>query len=210
MDIPARTAEYFARRESRQNTLRTLLVSALPKDSGTPITLEVGCGHGHYLTAYAAAHPHRCCIGIDIASDRIRRADRKRERARLPNLHFIRADVWDVFESLSADVSLSEIFILFPDPWPKRRHHKNRVMQTEFLTRLAKRTGKGGRLYFRTDHQPYFGEAQSAVASHPNWQFVPPASWPLELTTVFQARAKSFDSFIAELHPSDAAPPQNQ
>ena len=108
--------------------------------------LEIGCGHGHLLTAYAEAHPEKTCIGIDIIADRITRANRKKNRARLPNVHFINTSAEDFFAVFPTQISISELFIFFPDPWPKRRHHKNRLMQAEFLSKLSRWVTPSSRL----------------------------------------------------------------
>src|ERR1700734_1787041 len=77
----------------RREALARIFSEIFPKPG--EFVWEVGCGHGHFLAAYAAAHPEKQCIGIDISSDRISRANRKRERARLANLHFILAEADD-------------------------------------------------------------------------------------------------------------------
>ncbi len=197
MDNPLRTAEYLARRDTLvadlKKTLREIL-TAKPH-----VTLEIGCGHGHYLTGYAAAHPHTFCLGIDLLKDRIARATRKRDRAGLPNLVFLQAEATDVLASLPASTTLSAVFILFPDPWPKRRHHKNRILQPEFLTALARKTSPCARLHFRTDYAPYFDDARRTLAAHPDWRLAASAeAWPFELKTVFESRAATFQSLIAD------------
>jgi tRNA (guanine-N7-)-methyltransferase len=157
----------------------------------------VGCGHGHFLTAYAAAHPQQSCIGIDIASDRIGRAERKRTRARLANLHFVRADAEDFLAAMPTGARFTAIFILFPDPWPKRRHHKHRVMTAGFLSAAAAAAGQGTGLFFRTDHEPYYLEAAAEVRSHRDWEESDPGAWPFEEATVFQRRAERHFSLVA-------------
>lgn len=186
--------------ESRLAELRERLVPLLA--TRLPITLEVGSGHGHFLTAYAQAHPEKFCIGIDLLPDRLARSERKSARAGLPNIAWIRADVNLFLEALPADTRLAEIFILFSDPWPKRRHWKNRVLQPEFLTGLAARAGEGARLCFRTDHAPYFSQAKEFTAAHPDWTLAPDEPWPFELATVFQQRAADgHQSYIARRNP---------
>jgi tRNA (guanine-N7-)-methyltransferase len=186
---------YELLRHQRVAALQPLIAEALP---GNPeITFEIGCGHGHYLNAYAAAHPHRTCVGIDLLVDRVKRSERKRDRAKLTNLYFFRADVADFLSALPPQISFSEVFILFPDPWPKRRHHKNRLIQPEMLDLLASRSASGARLYFRTDHQEYFRASHAVIAEHPRWRIEGESSWPFELETVFQQRAESYASVIA-------------
>lgn len=193
--------------ESRLAELRERLGPLLK--TNLPLTLEVGSGHGHYLTAYAQAYPEKFCIGIDLLPDRLARSERKSTRAGLSNIAWIRADVNLFVEALPASARLAEIFILFSDPWPKRRHWKNRVIQSEFLSKLADKAREGARLCFRTDHAPYFSYARELVADHPDWLLRTETEdpWPFELATVFQQRAENgHQSLIARRAPPSAAP----
>jgi tRNA (guanine-N7-)-methyltransferase len=196
---PPSIPDYPAVLASRRAELRAQVASRLA--GVRALTLEIGCGHGHFLTAYAAAHPELHCLGLDIANDRIARALRKRDRARLTHLDFVHADADDLLAALPEEISLAQVFVLFPDPWPKRRHHKNRLMQPEFLARLAARCSPGAGLYFRTDYRPYFAEARAVVAEHSDWRLQPDAAWPFEHVTVFQARADAHESFVAFRRP---------
>ncbi|HTJ79562.1 MAG TPA: SAM-dependent methyltransferase [Rariglobus sp.] len=180
---------------SRLAEIRAQLAPLLPTTQ--PITLEIGSGHGHFLTAYAAAHPNRFCIGIDLIADRLDRSVRKSNRAKLKNIAWVRAEALLFLEALPADIALAEIFVLFSDPWPKRRHWKNRVLQPEFLSLLASRAGQGARLHFRTDHAPYFQQATDFINQHPDWSIGAEDPWPFELATVFQQRAAGHQSLIA-------------
>ena len=101
-------------------------------------------------------------------------------------------------DSLPAPAKFAAIYVLFPDPWPKRRHHKNRIMQPDFLKRLAERAGKETRLHFRTDYEPYFQDARATLDASREWERVEEA-WPFEHETVFQSRADSHYSFSARL-----------
>jgi tRNA (guanine-N7-)-methyltransferase len=189
-DFPAH-AERVA---ERRRALAAALDQILP--GGDSVVFEVGSGHGHFLAAYAQAHAAQTCIGIDIASDRVERATRKRDRAGLKNLHFLRAEARLFLDVLPAAVRLADVYILFPDPWPKLRHHKHRILQAPFLTQLADRMGEGARLFFRTDYHPYFADAQGAVREHARWRLVE-ENWPFEHETVFQSRAAQYHSFVA-------------
>ena len=194
MKNPARTADHLARLSQRGDDLRSELARLLPAPAS--FVWEVGCGHGHFLTAFAQAHPGQLCIGIDVILERIERARRKRNRAHLEHLHFVRAEARLFLESLPAGAAFKAVYVLFPDPWPKRRHHKHRLMQADFLGLVADRAGEGARLYFRTDHEPYFREVEAAVRQHPRWEVVE-ENWPFEMQTVFQERAQSFRSLVA-------------
>jgi tRNA (guanine-N7-)-methyltransferase len=197
-------------RDQRLAALREEFFPRLPLTAGRPLTLEIGCGHGHYLNAFAAAHPGEFCVGIDLLADRIERAERKAKRARLANLAFVQAEAslflsalqaWEKLEGVPDDASaasvpfraprLGRVFVLFSDPWPKRRHWKHRVLQTSLLDALAALAVPGARLHFRTDHPDYFDYARDVVANHPRWSLTPPDQepWPFEYVSVFEERA---------------------
>jgi tRNA (guanine-N7-)-methyltransferase len=192
---PARLAEHVSHIDERRGELRHAVAEIIKASSR--FVWEVGCGHGHFLAAYAAAHPDESCIGIDITSDRIARAERKRARARLGNLHFIRADAEDFLVVMPERARFTKIFILFPDPWPKRRHHKNRIVKPGFLAAAAARSQKGASLFYRTDHEPYFREVASMMKVHPDWSEPDLAPWPFDEPTVFQKRAALHFSLVA-------------
>ncbi|MDR1283585.1 MAG: methyltransferase domain-containing protein [Opitutaceae bacterium] len=224
--------EALAVRAQRLDSLRGRLLAALragPVAGAAParrgVTLEIGCGHGHFLTAYAAAHPEEFCIGIDLLPGRLERAGRKSSAAGLANVVWLQAEAELFLEAMrvlpgdgdgAVAVVLERVWVLFPDPWPKRRHWKNRLLRPAFLDTLAERMRAGGELCFRTDHAPYFAEARDCVAAHPAWELVAVAAdgpgnsngpgnadgtdggaWPFEVETVFQSRAPSFQSLVA-------------
>ena len=195
---PARTVAYQTERDRRRTALEAQFRAILPV--GASFTWELGAGHGHYLTAYAAAHPEKLCIGVDIVSERVERALRKRDRARLENLFFIHAEARLFLETLPPDAAFSELFILFPDPWPKVRHHKHRILQPSFLTAAAQRSRENSRLCFRTDNTAYFSQAQQVICEHPECR-VSDEKWPFEFSTVFQTRAPQYESLIARRGP---------
>ncbi len=196
---------FDAVQSARRAALRSELAAILPP-AGARLVLEIGCGNGHFLTAYAAAHPDQLCVGIDLRLERIDKALRKCGRASLPNLHFLRGDVRNLLQELPADARLLDTYLLFSDPWPKKRHHKNRMLQTEFLDELAARAGQGSRLFFRTDFKPYFDAAHEVVAAHPRWRLQPPGPFPFEHTSIFQSRAATFHSLSAVCAVRDEPP----
>ena len=190
---------YDSIRDQRLAALRAEFFPRLPLAAGTPLTLELGCGHGHYLNAYAAAHPGEFCVGLDLIADRIARAERKSTRARLANLVFVQAEAALFLNALAAAPGaagvpaprLRRIFVLFSDPWPKRRHWKHRVLQPALLDTLAGLTEAGAALHFRTDHPDYFSYAREVVEAHAAWRLAGAAEapWPFEHVSVFEERA---------------------
>lgn len=158
--------------------------------------LEIGSGHGHFLTAYASRHRDRVCVGIDLLGDRVERAERKQVRARLDNLHFMQAEVSLYLECLPAGARLRDVFVLFPDPWPKLRHHKHRLIKPSILRLLAQHASADCRIYFRTDFHPYYEASARIFAESADWQIVSEV-WPFEFETVFQSRAPAHYSLVA-------------
>lgn len=132
--------------------------------------LEIGSGHGDFLAQYAQAFPDKFCLGIDIINKRVQQAQRKVQH--LDNSSFIKAEADELLACLPEDVVWDEIFVLYPDPWPKRRHCKNRLFQADFLTQLAKLTRPHACLNFETDFQPYYESVCQLIQSHPSWQLV--------------------------------------
>ncbi len=168
----------------------------LPRDRA-PYDLEIGCGHGHFLAAYAEAHPERYCIGIDVAGARLERARRKSGRAGLRNVAWLQGEALLFLQCLPEWIGFSRVFILFPDPWPKKRHHKHRLVRPSFLERLAAVCRPDATLYFRTDHLPYAEEVEQALVAGPSWEPRPAEAWPWERASVFQNLASDYRSLVA-------------
>lgn len=194
MSEPIFPPHYASILEARRAELREQLTALLA--ARRRFVLEVGCGHGHFLTAYAAAHPSVICVGIDLIGERIARAVRKRDRAKLSNLHFVQAEARLFLDVLPAGAEIETVFVLFPDPWPKLRHNKHRIMQTAFLARAAEHAAPDCPLYFRTDHTPYYDAVREVLAADAHWQ-LREEPWSFEYATVFQQRAETFHSLVA-------------
>lgn len=188
--------EFLEHVTQRRARLRTELAALLPANAS--LVLEIGSGHGHFLTRYAQENPAKLCLGVDLIGERVERATKKATRAKLANCHFIRAEARELIDALPSSITFAEIWVLFPDPWPKKRHHKNRILQPAFFDFLAEtRAGQGARLYFRTDHTGYFMAVAGFVPGLQAWQPDPVAPWPMEQETVFQARAPAYQSLVA-------------
>ncbi len=191
---PVLGARYLEVIAERRRDLVACCTRILPRP-GTHV-LEIGSGHGHFLTAYAAQHPDRVCVGIDLLGDRVERAERKQVRAKLNNLHFVQAELSLYLECLPAGAELRDIFVLFPDPWPKLRHHKHRLIKPSILRLLAASAAVDCRLYFRTDFLPYYDASVGVFGESADWQIVA-EPWPFEFETVFQSRAPAHYSLVA-------------
>lgn len=161
------------------------------------ITLEIGCGKGHYLSAYAATFPDEFCVGIDLISARIRDAARRAKNLKVCNAAFVKAEALEFLEAMPEGIKLEKIFIFFPDPWPKTRHHKRRLIRREFLDALRARAAKGARLYFRTDFLEYFEQVKKAIAENPLWELCRDSALPFEKVSQFQRILPDFSTLSA-------------
>ncbi|MDX2111381.1 MAG: methyltransferase domain-containing protein [Verrucomicrobiota bacterium] len=190
-----RSALHFRIEQVRRHALRMQL-SDLFTDRNR-IVLEIGCGHGHFLTAYADLHRELPCVGIDLINKRIVRAEVKRTRRGLSHLRFLKAEASEFFDELPPSVQVQRYFVLFADPWPKKRHWKNRLLQPAHLELLANRALPGAELYFRTDHGEFYDWVKTNISESPHWRLAPELPWPFEEKTVFQGFADSFQSLCA-------------
>jgi tRNA (guanine-N7-)-methyltransferase len=129
-----------------------------------PLTLEVGFGNGESLLALAAAHPERDYVGIEVHRPGIGHLMLRAEELGLGNVRAICRDAVEVLQQCVAPGSLAELLLYFPDPWPKKRHHKRRIVQPAFVELVASRLRPGGVLRMATDWQPY-AEHMLEVAS---------------------------------------------
>jgi len=188
-----------ARRAANVSRLAATLAETLA--GRTTITFELGCGHGHWLAAYAAAHPTEFCVGIDLITHRVERSVRKQTLGRLDNVLFLKAEATEFLEALPATVVLGKVFILYPDPWPKKKHHKNRFINATSLDLLAARSAAGARLHFRTDNADYFQWTHEHLAAHARWELRPDETWPFEQKTFFEERMKDRRDVFADRRP---------
>lgn len=187
--------KYLEAQASRVSSLRGQLEQYAPDPAG--VVLEIGCGHGHYLTAYAGHNPTAHCLGIDLVSRRIRKANAKRDKGKLERLAFFKADVREFLMAWPDHLALERIFILFPDPWPKQRHTKNRIIQHALLDDLARYSREGTCLHFRTDDDNHFAWGMDVIASHPAWRIEAPIEWPFENPSFFQNLFTGYSSLTA-------------
>jgi tRNA (guanine-N7-)-methyltransferase len=120
-----------------------------------PRTLEIGFGNGEHLLERAISAPERDFIGIEVHRPGIGHLLLAAAKAGVLNLRVIGHDAVDVLQWQIPAASLDELQLLFPDPWPKERHHKRRIVQTAFAALVASRLKKGGRWHLATDWEPY-------------------------------------------------------
>jgi tRNA (guanine-N7-)-methyltransferase len=132
-----------------------------------PRTLEIGFGNGDNLVTMAAAHPERDYLGIEVHRPGVGRLLLALEERHLSRVRVICHDAVEVLAQQIPRDSLDEVVILFPDPWPKKRHHKRRLVQSAFVELVTERLHPGGVLRMATDWQPYAEEMLTVLQDNP-------------------------------------------
>jgi tRNA (guanine-N7-)-methyltransferase len=120
-----------------------------------PVTLEIGFGNGESLVALAADHSERNYLGLEVHPPGVGHLLLCCESARLTNVRVVCQDAVEVLQQRVPDASLAEVLLYFPDPWPKKRHHKRRIVQPAFVELVARKLQPAGVLRMATDWQPY-------------------------------------------------------
>ena len=142
-----------------------------------PRSVEIGFGNGDNLAKIAAAHPERDYLGIEVHRPGVGRlllaleeGQRTKGPGQLTNVRLICHDAVEVLAQQIPRQSLDEVIILFPDPWPKKRHHKRRLVQSAFVELVIDRLAPGGVLRLATDWQPYAEEMLATLQANPRLQ----------------------------------------
>jgi tRNA (guanine-N7-)-methyltransferase len=135
------------------------------------VCVEVGCGSGGHLIERASRSPDTLFIGFELRFKRVFRTAEKAEERGLKNVLVIQHDA-SLIDSIFGVGSLTGLFILFPDPWEKRRWRKHRILSDSFLSSAAKLLKPGGILHYKTDHREYFEETVKRLGAIPEFSVV--------------------------------------
>jgi len=186
-ELPLRHIRSFVRREGRitvaqQRALATLWPrfgvtpgsAALDLDfifgRAAPRILEIGFGMGDSLLACASAHPEIDYLGVEVHRPGIGVVLRKLDELGLSNVRVIDGDALEALRTNIGDASFDAIYVFFPDPWPKKRHHKRRLVQPEFMALAHAKLKLGGLLHFATDWENYAQHMLDVVAVTPQFR----------------------------------------
>ena len=179
-----RSIRSFVRREGRitpaqQRALKDLWprygveTSDVPLDYAVifgrraPMILEIGFGNGDALVAEAAAHPEYNYIGVEVHRPGIGNLLRNLESLEISNVRVMLADAKEVLAAQIPEASLSGVHLFFPDPWPKKRHHKRRLVQPDFTVLVMRKLVPGGYIHFATDWKDYAEHMVSVLSRTP-------------------------------------------
>jgi tRNA (guanine-N7-)-methyltransferase len=130
-----------------------------------PVEVDIGCGNGTFVTALAAQKPERNFLGIERLAGRIRSVCRNAASLELANVRVLRIDALHALAQLIPPASVEILHLLFPDPWPKRRHHRRRTVTDEFVAAVHRALVPDGLFHIATDHPEYFQLIERLILS---------------------------------------------
>lgn len=133
-----------------------------------PVVLEVGSGMGESTASMAMAEPGVDHLAVEIYQPGLAQLLLRIEQAQISNLRLLRGDAYTVLTEHVMASSLHAVRIYFPDPWPKRRHHKRRLVRPEFIALATSRLAAGATLHLATDWEPYAQEMLAACLAEPD------------------------------------------
>jgi len=132
-----------------------------------PKILEIGFGMGETTAAIAAAHPENDYLGIEVHTPGVGSLLKLIDERSVGNLRLIQHDAVEVLREMIVPGALDGAHIFFPDPWPKKRHHKRRLVQPDFVALLASRIKPGGYVHLATDWQEYAEQMLAVLSAEP-------------------------------------------
>jgi len=220
-EYPARTIKSFVQRAGRTTRAQERALEELWPRFGidyspatldldavfgrsVPRVLEIGIGDGETLLALAGARPEADFIGVEVHRPGIGHCLLGIDSRKLTNIRLVSHDAVEVLEGQVPDASLDELLLYFPDPWPKKRHHKRRIVQPAFVDLVARKLKPGGVFRLATDWAPYAEHMLDVLRRSPSFtnvsatgDYVPrPASRPL---TKFERRGERLGHEVFDL-----------
>ncbi len=151
------------------------LDAAFGHGGGTALRcLEIGFGAGEVIGALAEANPDNDYLGIEVHRSGVGRLLLRAEESKLENVRVVCHDAVDVLKEAIRDDSFDEILIFFPDPWHKKRHHKRRLIDPQFIALLAAKMKSGGTLRLATDWQDYAEQMLAVCSATPELESLSP------------------------------------
>ena len=161
-----------------------------------PTVLEIGFGNGETLVRAASESPQVNFLGVEVHLSGLGRCLLEAERAGLSNLRLIQADAIEVLRAQLPPATLTMVCLYFPDPWPRKRHHKRRLVQPGFIALLARVLEPGGVFHVATDWSPYAEHIEGVMDSATTFERLDQA--PARHTTRFEQRGSALGHDIWE------------
>ena len=151
-----------------------------------PLEVDIGCGKGRFLAGRSGRVPQHNFLGIERLLGRVHQSGRRCERAGRENVRIFRMEGFYAIRYLMPEAYVRAYYILFPDPWPKARHHAHRLFNPAFMDALHRTLEAGGTLHVATDHLPYFAEIDALLESDPRFERIAPFQPAEEERTDFE------------------------
>jgi tRNA (guanine-N7-)-methyltransferase len=161
-----------------------VLAELFPKSQ--PLEVELGCGDASFLVEYARRHPEKNFVGVERLLGRIQKLDRKGRRTGSANLRGVRIESSYFLQYLLPPHSAAALHIYFPDPWPKKKHRRHRLISGNFPVLARTALAPGGVVYLRTDDTDYFQQMTEVFAASGEFQKVETPAELAELPTDFE------------------------
>jgi tRNA (guanine-N7-)-methyltransferase len=151
-----------------------------------PTELEIGCGDGGFLLEWATRHPEKNFLGVERLLGRIRKLDKKGSRANLTNLRLLRFEARYLLQYLLPAAAFEAVHIYFPDPWPKDKHARHRLIDEKFPELVRRILAPNGSVHLRTDDPEYFVQMQESFAPAKDFSSTETPKELAALTTEFE------------------------
>ena len=142
------------------------------------VEVEIGIGKGRFLLAAAESRPEVCHVGVEWANKYLRIAEERASKRGLENVRFARVDAKDLVARGIPSSSVTAYYVFYPDPWPKKRHHKRRFLQPSNVEHLARTLVPGGCLHVATDHAAYWEQIEPLLDGHAEFERMPEFGGP--------------------------------
>jgi len=165
--------------------LEPLLLAALFPQA-QPLEVELGCGDASFLIAYAQRRPHSNFIGVERLLGRLQKLDRKGRRAGLANVRGVRIESSYFLRYLLPPQAATALHIYFPDPWPKKKHHRHRLINEPFPALARAALAPGGHVFLRTDDADYFAQMREVFGAAHEFVLTDTPPELAEITTDFE------------------------
>lgn len=165
-----------------------------------PFEIDIGCGKGRFLLARSGKFPETNFLGIDRMLNRIRKIDKKARKLGRENIRLLRIDGYYATTFLLPPESVDTVYVFYPDPWPKGKHHHNRLFNEPFMDAIARALKPGGKIHAASDHLPYFEEMEALLKNDARFEqtetFVPAEDEVTDFELIFSHKVPGRCSFI--------------
>ncbi len=165
-----------------------------------PLEIDIGCGKGRFILARSGKFPEVNFLGIDRMLPRIRKIDKKARRLERENVRLFRVDGYYATTYLLPPESVNTYYVFYPDPWPKGKHHQNRLFNEPFMNAIARTLKPGGKIHASSDHLPYFEEIVELLRNDDRFEetdtFVPAEDEVTDFELIFAHKVPGRASFI--------------